>query len=118
MDTNNFKKKLEAELAQLEGELQSTGKLVNAQTGDWEGVAPEMDTATPQAEKNEAADKIEELEANHGITENLETRWKEVQGALKKIEGGGYGLCEVDNAPIEMDRLEANPAARTCIAHM
>ncbi|MEK7068223.1 MAG: hypothetical protein AAB964_00215, partial [Patescibacteria group bacterium] len=99
MDTSRFKAKLEAELAQVEGELKSAGRLVNPATGDWEGAAPEMDTMPPQAEPNEAADKIEEFEANRGIEENLEARWKEVRHALEKIDRGTYGRCEVDNEP-------------------
>lgn len=118
MDTNHFKDTLDAELAQIEGELRSSGRLVNQETGNWEGTAPEMDTMPPQAEANEAADKIEEFETNRGITDNLEARWKEIKLALEKIDAGTYGLCEVDNEPIEAERLEVNPAARTCTAHM
>ncbi len=118
MDVQHFKEKLEAELAQVEGELQSAGRLVNPATGDWEGTAPEMDTMPPQAEANEAADKIEEFETNRGITDNLEARWKEVKHALEKIDRGNFGTCEVDGGDIEPERLAANPAARTCTAHM
>ena len=38
--------------------------------------------------------------------------------ALEKIEKGEYGTCEVCAAEIEEDRLEANPSARTCKAHV
>lgn len=105
-------------MAQVEAELKTAGRLVNPETGNWEGAAPEMDTATPQAEKNEAADKIEEFEANRGITENLEARWKEIKHALEKMERGTYGICEVSGEPIEEERLLANPAARTCTKHL
>lgn len=118
MNTQHFKEKLEAELTQVEGELQSAGKLINAETGDWEGKAPEMDTMPPQAEWTEAADKIEEFEGNRAITDNLEARWKEIKHALEKIERGTYGTCEVDGGAIEEERLEANPAARTCTTHL
>lgn len=118
MDTNHFKEKLQAELAQVEAELKSAGKLVNAETGNWEGRAPDMDTMPPQAEPNEAADKIEETENNRSIEETLEVRWKEIQHALEKIDRGTYGVCEVSGEPIELERLEANPAARTCSTHL
>lgn len=118
MDTQHFKEKLEAERLQIEGELKSAGRLVNEETGDWEGAAPEMDTMPPQAEWTEAADKIEEFETNRDITEKLEIRWKEIKHALEKIDRGTYGTCEVSGEEIEKDRLEANPAARTCTAHM
>ena len=50
----------------------------------------------------------------------IETRYNEVKHALDKIEGypEKYGMCEVSNQPIEHDRLEANPAARTCKKHL
>lgn len=118
METGRFKEKLEAELAQIEGELKSAGRLVNPETGDWEGATPEMDTMPPQAEKNEAADAIEEFETNRGITENLEARWKEIRHALEKVERGTYGTCEAGDHEIEEERLEANPSARTCKEHM
>ena len=38
--------------------------------------------------------------------------------ALERIEKGTYGICEVGNEEIEEDRLNANPAARTCKAHL
>ena len=34
------------------------------------------------------------------------------------IAAGTYGTCEVSGEQIEEDRLEADPAARTCKAHM
>jgi RNA polymerase-binding transcription factor DksA len=30
------------------------------------------------------------------------------------MENGTYGVCEKSGKPIELDRLMANPAARTC----
>jgi RNA polymerase-binding transcription factor DksA len=32
---------------------------------------------------------------------------------LKKIEDGTYGIDEVDGKPIPLERLEANPSAKT-----
>jgi len=34
------------------------------------------------------------------------------------MNGGNYGICEVCKKKIEMDRLEVNPAARTCKERM
>ena len=31
---------------------------------------------------------------------------------------GTYGSCEISGEAIEVERLEANPAARTCKAHI
>jgi RNA polymerase-binding transcription factor DksA len=48
----------------------------------------------------------------------LEGRRTDVKEALDKIEEGRFGICEECGEKIEEDRLEANPSARTCKAHM
>jgi RNA polymerase-binding transcription factor DksA len=116
MDTQHFKQKLEAERKLLEKELNDLG-FKNTE-GEWEVVAEEMDVAPPQQEANEAGDRVEDYEEREGESKQLQARWMEVKHALEKIDNGKYGLCEVDNEPISEDRLEANPAARTCEAHM
>ena len=40
---------------------------------------------------------------------------EEVDAALKRLEQGTYGICEVCGKPIGAPRLEAMPAARLCI---
>ncbi len=115
MDTQHFKQKLETERKQLERELEELG-FKNSE-GEWEAVAEEMDTMTPQADPNEAADKIEDYEERRGESQALQARWMEVKHALEKVERGTYGVCEVCGKPVEPERLEANPAARTCEVH-
>jgi RNA polymerase-binding transcription factor DksA len=39
----------------------------------------------------------------------------EIDDALAKFDNGTYGRCEVCGGPIGEARLEAKPAARTCI---
>ena len=66
----------------------------------------------------ERADRFEEFEENSAIMVPLKARLDEVNNALGRIEEGTYGTCSVCANPIEEDRLNANPAASTCIAHM
>ena len=40
----------------------------------------------------------------------------ELDGALARAAAGSYGRCERCGGPIAAARLEARPAARTCIA--
>ena len=47
----------------------------------------------------------------------LKEQLDDVERALKKMDEGTYGLCEVDNQPINDARLEAMPATRFCIEH-
>lgn len=110
-----FKEKLEKELTLLEGELKSVGRINPSNPADWEAVPPE-DTAS--ADRNEVADEIEHYETNTAILKDLEIKYNEVKDALEKIKNGTYGICEKCGDKIEEDRLNANPAARTCKANM
>jgi RNA polymerase-binding transcription factor DksA len=64
------------------------------------------------------ADRTEDYGERSAITETLDQRLDDINNALQKIVSGNYGICEVCGNPIEEDRLEANPAARTCKACM
>ncbi len=111
-----MKDKLEKELQKLEVELRSVGRINPTNPKDWEAVPDKMDTIA--ADSNEVADKIESYEENTAILKQLEIRLNEIKAALKNIENGTYGLCQVCQKPTEEKRLEANPAATTCQAHM
>ena len=115
-DIEHFKGKLEEELKVLVGELSSLGRINPENPGDWQALPSDMDTS--HADENEVADTIEEFEENTGILKQLEIRYNEVKSALEKISSGTYGTCEVSSEPIERERLEANPAAKTNILHM
>jgi RNA polymerase-binding transcription factor DksA len=65
----------------------------------------------------DVADAGEEWEERASTLALLETRWNNIRRALKKIDQGTYGTCEICSNPIEDARLDANPSARTCIAH-
>jgi RNA polymerase-binding transcription factor DksA len=41
----------------------------------------------------------------------------QVRDALKRIDNGTFGTCEVDGEPIEAERLEAMPWAPYCLGH-
>lgn len=116
MKTNILKEKLEKELATLEGELKTIGRKNPDNKADWEPVPEKMDILP--ADSNEVADSLEAFEENTAIVKQLEIRYNEVRGALAKIKNGNYGICEKCGEPIEIARLEANPAAPTCIKHI
>ena len=118
MDTEHFKQKLEQELATVEGELKSVGVQNPRNPSDWQATELNMDVMNATADSNEAADKQEEYVENRAIVDQLEIRYNNIKRALKKIEDDTFGVCEVSGHPIEEDRLEVNPAARTCKAHM
>lgn len=116
IDTKYFKTKLEKELKTLETELKSVGHKNPNNPRDWEASSGEVDINASDAA--DIADNIESYESNTAILKPLETQYNDVKSALEKIKKGTYGICEVGGEPIEPARLEANPAAKTCVAHM
>ena len=112
-----FKKALEKERKSLISELKGVSVLKNAKNpDDWQARSPE--TRADRADSSEVAEKIESYEENLALVSNLEERLKNIDGALEAIKNGSYGFCEVCKLPIEEDRLNANPAARTCKKHI
>jgi sigma-B regulation protein RsbU (phosphoserine phosphatase) len=43
---------------------------------------------------------------------------QEVEAALKRVDDGSYGICEVCHDPIEEEHLRADPLVRICLAHL
>ena len=118
MDIKELKHKLEGEKGLLENELSKLG-IKDPKTGDWGAVMPEMDNDT-NSDMNDMGDRDEDFGEASGTLGELELRLKEVDAALAKIaaDDGSFGKCEVSGEMIEEDRLNANPAAATCKAHM
>ncbi len=116
METEKFKIALEAELNKLNTEMKELGVKNPEVKGDWVERTNDLDTAS--ADLNDVADRTEEYDERRATLATLEGRYNNIILALKKIADGNYGICEVSGESIEEDRLEANPAARTCKAHM
>ncbi len=113
-DLEDLRGALEAEKDSLEEELASYGR-VQGDTGDWQGAAVGFEGQ--ESDPIDAADQIEELVTNVPLVEKLEEHHKAIEDALEKMESGTYGVCEECGEEIPFDRLEANPSARTCVAH-
>lgn len=116
IDLKHFKDRLESEKKTLENELSSVGRINPNDPEDWQ--ATPADLNIPQADKNEVADQVEEFEERAAVERALEDRLVEIKGALGRIESGNYGKCKVCGGEIEEKRLEANPAAETCVEHI
>lgn len=115
-NTSNFKTLLDAELKTLEAELKSLGQRNPSNPNDWEAAPGEF--STDRADENEIASNIEQYEDKTAILKQLEIRYNEVKAALARIEDGSYGKCAKCGKEIEAERLEANPAATTCVSCM
>jgi RNA polymerase-binding transcription factor DksA len=115
MKTEHFRKKLEAEKIRLEAEMGSVGRKNPAVPNDWESLPSEMGTESDLADQ---ADVVMSRESNSAILADLEARYDSVLEALKRIEKGTYGKCEVCGKKIVEARLEADPTATTCVEHL
>lgn len=115
MNTEHFRTRLMEEKARLEAELATVGRKNPSNPNDWEAVPEETGL---EADPNDRADQMEEFGNNNAILVDLETRYNDVLAALARLEEGTYGVCEVSGEEIEEARLEADPAARTCKAHL
>ncbi len=116
IETETYKQRLLDERDLLVKELSELG-IHNPQVpADW--IATPEDPSNAEADKNIVADRKEEWGERRAEIEPLEARYNNVVRALAKIEVGTYGICEISKNEIEPERLDANPAARTCIAHL
>jgi DnaK suppressor protein len=104
---------LESERATLQTDLAQHG--TKEADGTWDANSSGLNGE--EADKSDTADQIEELITNVPIVQDLAGRSHDIDDALAKIEEGKYGICEVGKEEIDYDRLVANPAARTCVAH-
>jgi len=111
-----FKKQLMGEKKLLENELEGLGARNPANPSDWMPAKPAGEEFGP--DKNDNADIFEEMHDKNAASNELEGRLNNVILVLQKMDEGAYGVCEVSGEDIELDRLKANPAARTCKAHM
>jgi DnaK suppressor protein len=114
MKTQQYKKRLEEEKVKLESQMGNIGRQNPAVPGDWEAAPTEIGTESDLADQ---ADVVMNHENNSAIMADLEARYDTIIGALARIEDKSYGICEVCKKKIEEARLDADPAATTCVEH-
>src|SRR5690606_1740911 len=100
-DTAEAKRRLEAQLAELEDRLSRI----------------ERDLAEPpDPDSSERAVQMEDDEALEGQAAVVSNDIASIRRALGRIEDGTYGECVKCGEPIAEGRLEARPEAALCIA--
>jgi RNA polymerase-binding protein DksA len=104
-----LKQKLLEEKKKLEEELGRIGKPTD-KPGDYETQFDDIGRG-----KEDNASEVEEYVDNVSVEDTLEKELKEVSDALERIGNGNYGICENCGKEIDIERLRAYPAARTCI---
>jgi DnaK suppressor protein len=105
-DLKSLRKRLQDELVVLQGRhagLEAAGAQ-NAVAG-----------GSGYSEEADAGSSTSERERDLSIAGNLRDLIEKVQGAIARIDGGGYGHCEVCGEAIEPERLEALPYTTLCL---
>jgi len=104
LDLNAFEAILKAEKAKIEKNI----ALIKVELSSI-GMDGELDEILDSAE-------IEiENSTDHMLLEKLESELDEINAALNRIALGTYGICEKTNQAIPIERLKANPTARTIV---
>jgi len=118
---NELKTALEKEQELLISELKTIATPDPNLKDDWdvkhEEWGEDQITSEEDLETGESVNESDEDMKNKALSDHLESRLRDVNNALKRIEDGTYGICEVCKKPIPLERLKANPAASTDIEH-
>ncbi|MCX6765413.1 MAG: TraR/DksA C4-type zinc finger protein [Candidatus Moranbacteria bacterium] len=104
-----LKEKLLKEKNRLENELKNFAAPTEV-PGDYKTKFSDLGT-----DVDENASEVEEYTDNLALESTLEKRLKDVGDALARMEEGTYGTCGNCGQEINIERLRAYPAAKTCI---
>lgn len=105
-----LKEALLKEKANLENDLGKIAKPVNRIAGDYETTFEDIGT-----DREDNASEVEQYTDDLPVEITLEKKLRDVLEALKEMDEGTYGICKNCNQEISLERLRANPSARTCI---
>src|SRR4051794_29966487 len=104
------RRRLEAERAE------TLARLANL-TDDYAGVvAASRDTNADDEHDPEGSTIAFERSQIGSLVRHVSRHLAEIDAAVERWDAGSYGRCEACGAVIDEERLEARPAARTCIA--
>ena len=108
MDTDDARRRLEAEKARVSGLMHEVRTEIDGEEESGDSELADYD----QHPADSGSDTFER-EKDLSILESLETELAEIEAAISRIDQGTYGIDEVTGAPIDPERLEAVPEART-----
>lgn len=73
------------------------------------------DITTDVGDEADQAGQLVEKELQFELSDNERNQLDQIEGALRKMDKGTYGLCEQCSNPINRMRIKALPFARYCI---
>nr|WP_253942416.1 TraR/DksA C4-type zinc finger protein [Nocardioides sp. zg-1230] len=100
----------------MQHEREQTLERLASLTGDHESiVAASLDTNADDEHDPEGATIAFERSQIGALVRQVRHHLAELDAALARVDAGTYGACEACGSAIGEARLEALPAARTCI---
>ena len=112
IDTDAFRRRLEEERARLVGAVEY---LREENPGSMEDELGELGGRGVDNHLGDMATVTYDRELDQGLEEGAQQTLSEIDAALRRIEDGSYGTCEICGRPIAPERLEAIPWAARCI---
>ncbi len=109
-----LKAKLESEKKKLTNDLKYFAKKDPKLKRNWITRFPFF--GSNRSHQDEIADKIEEYENLLPVEHTLESRLKDIEEALDRIDNEKYGKCQNCQKEIEIKRLEIVPEAKVCLS--
>ena len=103
LDLDGFRKRLIEERDRLNREIPSVSELAE----------PTSDDRQITAANAPLIGEIKDVQTD--MADRKTHRLRQVQAALQSMDDGTYGICVRCNQPIDPRRLEADPAAMTCM---
>lgn len=114
-DHSHFRKLLLEERTRLRHVLEGLGHVHPDDEYDFDASTDEANFDV--GDEADRASQIEDFSSRVILEGELEKRYQEIHTALLAIKEGTYGTCAFCGKEIPRERLEANPAARTCVEH-
>jgi RNA polymerase-binding protein DksA len=111
VDTNRFRDILAEERQRV---LDAISYLHEETPGSLADQTEEI-TGTADNHLGETATATLDREIDYSLEENSEQVLRAIDGALRRIEDGTFGICQTCGQPISEERLEAIPYATQCI---
>jgi DnaK suppressor protein len=100
----------------LEAQRRQALQDFTALTGDFDAVVvASRDSNVDDEHDPEGATIAFERSQTAALARQVQTHLAEIDAAIQRLASGTYGTCEHCGQPIAQARLEARPAASTCI---
>lgn len=112
LETSEFRSRLEHERNRL---ANAVDFLHSESTSTLEDELGEIGSGGTDNHLGDTAGATYERGLDQGLEEGAQQTVDEIDAALRRIDDGTFGTCEICGSPIGSDRLRALPWARLCI---